>query len=498
MAVVEPPVRAILSWRLPVFAIYVILLVVTTCFHESWFDEAQAWLMARDLTPKQLWFHQLRYEGTPGLWHTLLLIPAKLGFPYGSIHVVSCIAACAATAAVLWLAPFSPVVTATLPFTYFLIYQYAVIARSYTLLPLLFVLTAVALPQARRRTYVFVLILILMASTSMHGVLAAIGIGIAYMIEFLVGRKRRTQEEHRRHAISCAVFAMWLIVLAAQVWPPSDLSFLRNAHRPTLGKATVIAATDQIEDALTSRVGSGARGWVLRVVDLAPAALVLALSAHWFHKQGTLWYFVLPMSAVLMLSSFVYYNHWHSGVIFLIWLFAMWITATRSQQTPPAYVWLVWLTVLLPQVYWSARSIAYDVSAPYSGSKTVAEYLKSQGLQDSSIYGSGYEAISIQPYFTKNIFANYHDGQKPAFWLWNTSNRFPQLMSSIPPERPDVLVVALRSDEEKTAAEQLIRRLPDAGYVLAGRFDGQLFWKSSVLETESFLVARRVARRKER
>jgi hypothetical protein len=178
-------------------------------------------------------------------------------------------------------------------------------------------------------------------------------------------------------------------------------------------------------------------------------------------------------------------------VLFLIWLFAMWVTAERHRQPAPVYIWAVWIVVLAPQIYSSARSISYDVGNPYSGSKAVAKYLQSQDLPNRRVSASGYEAMSIQPYFTHNIFSNYHGGQNPAFWLWSTTNSFPQLMSSVPPDRPDLLVVALRTEEQRDAAAHLVRSLPQAGYVVGGWFSGQLYWKNSVLEPESFLVARR-------
>src|SRR5215475_10660293 len=43
-------------------------------YHEKWADEAQAWLIARDLDLRSIWFHELRYEGSPGLWHAILWI----------------------------------------------------------------------------------------------------------------------------------------------------------------------------------------------------------------------------------------------------------------------------------------------------------------------------------------------------------------------------------------------------------------------------------------
>lgn len=492
MAVVTPQGHATENWRWAVLAVYTALLTLTTYFHESWFDEAQAWLMARDLSPGQLWWTYLRYEGTPGLWHSILLIPAKLGLPYGSLHAVACIAACAATAALLWLAPFPAVIAALLPFTYYLMYQYAVIARSYTLFPVLFFLTAAVLPQARRRTYLFLVLLILMATTTLHGVMAAVGIGVAYLIEFLADIRNRGAAEIRRHAIAGTAFMLWLTLVAALVWPPRDLSFIQlSGQSVRSAKASIVAAAEQMEEALACRPVQGARRWDLRIYDMVPSALVLALSAWWFYKNSTLWYFVLPLGGVLMLSSVVYHNRWHAGVLFLIWLFAMWITYSRARQPAPAYLWLAWLLVLAPQIYWSARSVAYDIAQPYTGSRAVADYLKSHGLQNGIIYGAGYEATSIQPYFPKNIFHNYHDGHNPAFWLWSTANPYPQTMSAVPPERPDALIVSLRTDEQRSAAAQLVRSLPKAGYQLVGRFAGQLYWKSSVLEPESFLVARR-------
>jgi len=494
MAVVAPRGRTAEIWRWTVFAIYTALLTITAYFHESWFDEAQAWLMARDLTPGHLWWNYLRYEGTPGLWHTILLIPAKLGLPYGSLHVVACTAACAAVAVLLWLGPFPKAIAALLPFTYFVMYQYAVIARSYTLFPVLFFLTAAILPQARRRTYLFLLLLILMAGTAMHGVMAAAGIGAAYLLEFRSDFRNRSRAEIRRHAIAGTAFVLWLIVVAALVWPPKDLSFIRLSGQDMRSvKASVVAATEQMEEALACRPELGARPWNLRIVDMAPSALVLVLSAWWFYKNSTLLYFLLPLGAVLVLSSVVYRNRWHAGVLFLIWLFAMWITYSRARQPAPAFLWLAWLVVLAPQLYWSARSVAYDIGQSYTGSRAVASYLKSEGLQNSVIYGAGYEATSIQPYFPKNIFRNYHDGRSPAFWLWSTANQYPQVMPSVPPERPDVLILSLRTYAQRDAAAQLVRSLPEAGYEVAGRFDGQLYWKSAVLEPESFLVARRLA-----
>lgn len=81
---------------------WVACVVVGLVAHEPWFDEAQAWLLARDASLGELLFHRLRYEGHPPLWYLLLAVPAKLGLPYKTINLVS--AAIAGVGVVLLLA----------------------------------------------------------------------------------------------------------------------------------------------------------------------------------------------------------------------------------------------------------------------------------------------------------------------------------------------------------------------------------------------------------
>ena len=79
---------AIRHWLSPhrlhciVLAAYVIVVATVMCFHEPWFDEAQAWLIARDCSWREMILERPHYEGHPPLWWMMLAIPAKLGVPY--------------------------------------------------------------------------------------------------------------------------------------------------------------------------------------------------------------------------------------------------------------------------------------------------------------------------------------------------------------------------------------------------------------------------------
>lgn len=60
----------------------IVYAVITFCcvyFHEQWKDEAQSWLLAKNLNFVEL-INQMKYEGHPLLWYIIIMPFAKLRF----------------------------------------------------------------------------------------------------------------------------------------------------------------------------------------------------------------------------------------------------------------------------------------------------------------------------------------------------------------------------------------------------------------------------------
>jgi len=97
-------------WRIGdalVLLAYSCVVLWTIRYHEKWADEAQAWLIARDLDLRTIWFHELRYEGSPGLWHTILWIAQHVfHLGYGALGYIGASFAIAGTAVLIFCAPF--------------------------------------------------------------------------------------------------------------------------------------------------------------------------------------------------------------------------------------------------------------------------------------------------------------------------------------------------------------------------------------------------------
>ena len=126
---------------------YSALVAFAIPFHEPFADEAQGWQLARSLSLASLFKTYIRYEGAPGLWHFLLWILVRAHVSYTGLHWISGAIAVAATALLLFKSPFPLYLKLAFPFTVFLVYQYAVVARNYVLVPPL--LFMVAIPRGR-------------------------------------------------------------------------------------------------------------------------------------------------------------------------------------------------------------------------------------------------------------------------------------------------------------------------------------------------------------
>jgi len=185
-----------LTW--PCLAAYGALLFAVVRRHEPWFDEAQSWLLARDLGFWDLFAHELRYEGTPGLWLLLLRLPARFGAPYWALNAVGATAAFAGVVLLVRRSPFPLPIRLILPFTFFLFYQYAAVARSYNLLLLLLGLVALAYPARVSRPYHFIAAAALLAHVSVHAFFLACAIVGVSTLRLLVSRRPLSRLHIRR------------------------------------------------------------------------------------------------------------------------------------------------------------------------------------------------------------------------------------------------------------------------------------------------------------
>lgn len=202
-----------------IFVFYVMISFTGMIFHEPWRDEAQAWLLARDLSFGDL-MREMGYDGSPALWHLLLMPIAKTGLPYFSMNVIHWLIACLSAFLVIFRSPFEKWFRYMLVFSYFLLYEYSIIARSYALSVLFLFLIAMLYGKRKEKPLIMAILIALLANTNTHSVFAAGALSLIFAYEYIkegIGSLLKT-----RVILSFVIIATGFGLFLFQLIPPAD------------------------------------------------------------------------------------------------------------------------------------------------------------------------------------------------------------------------------------------------------------------------------------
>ena len=225
-------------------AAYVLLNLSFLLCHENWRDEAQAWLLARDLSIPEL-IEQMSYEGHPCLWHLLLMPLAKLGLPYVSMNVLSLTIMSAAAALLLWKAPLPLPLKALALFGGAFSFYYPVVSRNYCLIPLFAFMMAYFYPARREKPLRYGLSIALMVQTHIIMLGMAAAASLVWLAEAVAGYRR--DRERRALLLQGAGLALPLLsflFLLVQISHPQDATAytLQASDVLSLPREAVLAA----------------------------------------------------------------------------------------------------------------------------------------------------------------------------------------------------------------------------------------------------------------
>ena len=460
-------------------SIFAALVAFAIPFHEPWSDEAQAWQLARSLSLGDLFHTYIRYEASPGLWHLLLWVLNRLHVTYAGIHWVCGAAAVAAAGLLIFESPLPRYLRLTLPFTYFLLFQYAVIARSYALVPLLLFLVAILW---RKRPVSLALALGLLANLSLHAAAVSGGLALAYFAQRHRGRidrRWRTGADLVSTILlaSLYAFALWT------AWPPPDLrlSAFRYDSRPFASSA------------LASLTLGICEPWVLSIFFWIAVAI-------WLRARRSL-VLLLPVVFFTAFSGLVYAQFWHMGllaplVIALVWI--AWPDAAGSSNWGENAGRAALVVMAAIQIAWSAYALAWDHGHEFSGDRAAAQFLQAPVRNGSRILltwedepnAKGFDGVGVLPYFDHNIFENL---PKP-FWWWSEKSPIEQRFNELLPTRPQIVIVEgrLRSPNESFDMKTpVFQRLLRAGYRFTNQFCGTVPMRLELGLTSCHLIFQR-------
>jgi hypothetical protein len=434
------------------------LIAIAIPYHEPWADEAQAWQLARSLSLPSLFHTYVRYEGSPGLWHFLLWILVRLHVSYSGLHWICGAIAVFASGLLLFKSPFPRYLRLSLPFTYFLLFEYAVVARSYVLVPLLLYLIAIFW---KKHPLLIAILLGLLANVALHASVISGGLAVVYYIEQIRSGRLKNHDARRKILFSAIVVVGFYVFAIWTAWPPGDCSYCSSLYK---GRHSLLYAT-------MSLVGI-CQPWQLSI------PFWVAIVAY-MRAKGCLIYLV-PILFFAAFSGLVYLAFWHMGLMVPLVLCLLWITwrsdeCKKSLRTGAiAYASLAFLAAI--QIFWAGYALRYDHYHAYSPDLSTARILRPfvrDGAKIAVTYVNipndptlqDFDAVGILPYFKQNIYQN----QAKPFWWWSTQNTTEALFEKTLSTRPRVVLVQMRQSyagQEPNLRQPRIDELIKAGYKL--------------------------------
>jgi hypothetical protein len=377
--------------------------------HEMWGDEWQAWLIARD--SRSVWdlLGQLRYEGHLPGWHLILFVLSRFT---RNVVVMQAVHLALATGAIYLLARFAPLPWAmkvVAAFGYFLAYEYAVIARHYALAVLALFAFCAIFPLRGRYPIGTVVALVVLASTSVYGVILAAAAAGMWLLAGATDPAGDSSANRRRLVARVGLLAwigLGLVALTLALLRPIDaLTGVPGASGGAVLSRWALASTVAeltavylpIPDLTSLYWGSHILGAADRLglgVRFALAVGIVGASSLLFLRTPPVLLFFLAGTGGILLFNHLVFSGFlrHHGHLFVLFLACLWLAREVGPEWHPPWSLAHWtgarapwasafLTVLL-LIQVAAAAILYvaDIRRPFSVSAAVASFVSEQQL----------------------------------------------------------------------------------------------------------------------
>ncbi len=486
-----------------VLATYSAIVAWTVAHHEQWFDETQAWLIARDSSLGDMLTHRLRYEGAPPLWHLILWVLTRLHVPFMALNWVAAAFAVAGMAVFLRYAPLPRLFRVLIPFTFFFLYQYAVIARSYVLFPLFAFLLCVLYRDERPRVVSFAAVCALLTNLNIHGLLFSGCMVLLYAAKLRRQSRSALVPSRKNLALALLLYGTSVLVAVYVTLPPPDVNFAiqgkiqKYKSGGLLGKLTpperLPPGAPKLDDPLPvgpqpvppmnrlqKAVWDRSHGTVGSLIQqkltnrlIAYASLLdypvssSNLLALTFLSSLGLWLwarrglvFLLPYFVLLTFEAMVWTWVHQTGLLLIALLAAVWLAGDqvqvhgqvqgqvggqahsqlRGRRWFSPFFALSSVCVLALQIGWSLFSVHYDTAHSYDPGHAAHDFLVTR-YPGKRIAAFTFQTPNVQPYAPRNMFIN----QEASFWIWSSEVNINQRRTEALALHPDVI---LTGDED--------------------------------------------------
>lgn len=446
--------RRLVLWL--VFVVAAAVAAICIHAHAMWFDEIEAWSVARSASSFGGLLTNLRYDGHPVLWYLPLYGLSRVTGDPRAMQVLEWLVLCGVYALVLFRAPFSWPFRIAIVAGYILTFEYGIMSRGYGLGVLWLLLGAMWLGRPRPAWGKAAVAFGLLAWTNLAGAVIAIAVALTVGWELWSTRRGRAGSPPDARARSWFTGSVLVAAAASAVTcvpPPDFASFSQGIATTPLGtlSPTRFAASLAGPWRGLFPVPTGVGGWNTNVLDRMPASVwvqavvgvavvvlvAVALRPHRFAFRlwllGTLGFYAFSIVVVLPDRSH------YAGESFLLFLVCVWlawappaglappVAAHDRERTRSLRLVAVAAVVLGAQVVSTLAIVPDRTVHPFAPDRTLAQVVARAGMANEVVSGQDFDAVTMSGYLDRPVYSVargewiriFVNDQKEADGNWN-------------------------------------------------------------------------------
>lgn len=322
-----------------IFGIFIALYFIISFFHEPMYDEAQAWMIARDASWYELMFEIPHYEGHPPFWHLILALFAKTGIPFEvGLRIPGAICWILSVGILLFRSPFPKPIKCLLPFTYYIFFRYGIVVRPYCLTMLGLFLAASTYKKKGEKPFAFMASLLVLCVSSAYGMALAAGICVIWIIELFT----RYKTNYLKQVIALSALLIFNLGQLFLMMPKDDTNSVAAFSFMTILYGLIYMFILGPADSMFLDVGMDARlqnyaegiitEGVSSYINLFIGLLTIIFLVYYAQKYRKLLLLIVPYTVFSLFSAAVYFWYHHIGIIHLFLIFVFWCALEEKEQ----------------------------------------------------------------------------------------------------------------------------------------------------------------------
>lgn len=363
--------------------------------HEPFSDEAQAYLIARDASLLDVITDVARAEGHPLLWYVWLKIWLLFNIDYSYISFASLIPSFLGVWLFIKKAPFPPLARYLFPLTYFIFYQYNIVARGYSFLLLFISLAAVYYPKRKEHPWLYIFILMLLGQVEVYTFILAGGLFVLGLYEDWKAKEINWTAVY--------IMALYGVLTVAMMYPNTDNKYLYLISYKL--EVIIVSVIRALTCGLITFDSYDFQTPINLLIGAVYFCFVFVELFNIYRKETI--FLLIP---IILFSCFVY-KLWHSGIVLLTVMLIMWLQPQRKLSKELKFCLIILFSI---QIGWSIIAFIKDRYGKYSVGQDVYTFLTEHNISLNRVQRLQFNTTSFCPYYgIKNC--SYWDWKKEKF-----------------------------------------------------------------------------------